>query len=321
MRVRFWGTRGSLPSTVTHEHVRRKIVAAIREFQKNGLRQHESIEEFVDAELPFSVAGSYGCNTSCVEIENQDEHIICDAGAGLRDLGQHVVRSAAHRAGERQEIFHIFLSHLHWDHIQGFPFFVPAYIPGYRIHVYGFHDELQEALTTQQDAPHFPVPLKSMKADIRFTVLDLERECRIAGFTVRGIKQNHPGASYGYSFEKEGKKIVYSTDCEHKSEVDDEEYPFVEFFRNADLLIYDAQYNLKEAIHTKEDWGHSSNLVGVELAVRAGVKRLCLYHNEPTSDDWALDAFFEDTRRYLAIHESSSTLEVLLAYDGLIVEV
>ena len=169
----------------------------------------------------------------------------------------------------------------------------------------------------QQAAPFFPVPFRALGATINFHTLDPERPYEIAGFAVHMFRQNHPGGSYGYSFVRDGKKIVYSTDMEHGPEVQEEGYPFVDFFRGADLLIFDAQYSLADAIGPKETWGHSSNLLGVELAVRSGVKRLCLFHSEPTWEDEALDRFLAETREYLRIHDPASPLRIDLAYDGL----
>lgn len=325
MRVHFWGTRGSLPASYTTEVIRKKIFSAIKASSSISLRTDEEIEKFVykglaNKSLPFSAIGSYGSNTSCMEIDGGEEYILCDAGTGLRDFGNHVLRSSAQGVQNKTNVFNIFISHLHWDHIQGFPFFTPAFIPGNRVNIYGFHKELEQAFITQQEYPFFPIPLKLLSADIKFTVLEENRDYEIAGFAVKGIKQNHPGGSYGYRFEKDGKSIVYSTDSEHKEDAYDEEYIFVNFFKDADLLIFDAQYSLLDAISAKENWGHSNNIIAVELSVKADVKHLCIYHNEPTFDDERLDEFLEDTRRYLRIYAETSPLIIDIAYDGMQVE-
>jgi phosphoribosyl 1,2-cyclic phosphodiesterase len=322
VKVYFWGTRGSLPASYTSEIIRKKIFNAIKASQ--GLKFHtdEDIKKFIcndpiNRSLNFSATGSYGSNTSCMEIEGGDDYIICDAGTGLRDFGNHIMKSVAKGPQEKSNVFNIFISHLHWDHIQGFPFFVPAFIPGNQVHIYGLHKELEHAFITQQEYPFFPIPLKSLSADIRFTMLEENKEYKIAGFTVKGIKQNHPGDSYGYRFEKDGKSIVYSTDSEHKENACDEEYSFLNFFKNADLLVFDAQYSFADATSAKENWGHSNNIVAVELSVKAGVKHLCIYHNEPTFDDEGLDDFLENTRRYLKIYSETSQLTIDIAYDGM----
>lgn len=321
MQVYFWGTRGSLPASTTHKMIEAKIFRALQASRNFSPETDEEIKTFIRNKLPFAVRGSYGGNTSCVELRGGKEYILCDAGTGIRDFGNFYMQAG--KAGQKKlsNVFHIFISHLHWDHIQGFPFFTPAFIPGNVIHIYGCHKNLEQVFINQQSVPCFPVPLQAMRADIRFHVLEPGDPCDIAGVNVIGIKQNHPGDSYGYRFEKDGKKTVYSTDAEHKESANNDNYEFVEFFQNADLLIFDAQYSFLDAVDTKENWGHSNNLVAVELAVRAGVRRLCLFHNEHTFGDESLDKFLDDTCKYLRILDESSGLRVYLAYDGLEIDI
>lgn len=322
MQVYFWGSRGSLPAAITAQMVEEKILKALQAAQSFHLKTDDDIREFIRDKLPFAVRGSYGGNTSCVEIRRLPEYVLCDAGTGLRDFGHHLLQTEKITGRNNgPDVFHIFISHPHWDHIQGFPFFTPAFIPGNRVHIYGCHRELESAFVNQQNAPSFPVPLSAMRADISFHVLEPGRAYDIAGINVTGIKQNHPGDSYGYCFRRAGRKFVYSTDSEHKENSRDESYEFIEFFQNADLLIFDAQYSFLDAVDTKENWGHSSNILGVELALRAGVRHLCLFHNEHTCDDEALDQFLNDTRQYLRLIDKSSSLKIDLAYDGLEIEI
>jgi phosphoribosyl 1,2-cyclic phosphodiesterase len=327
MHVYFWGTRGSLPASITAETVRAKIIKAIKEVDSHQLTNDEEIEQFVDHKLPFPVRGSYGSNTPCVEIRGGEEYVVCDAGTGLRDFGNYHTKMVEQGRQNKNAVFNILISHFHWDHIQGFPFFTPAYIPGNQLRIYGFHKNIEEAFMLQQNAPYFPVPLKSMSADIQFIVLTEGQEYEIGGFKVKGIKQNHPGDSYGFRFEKEGKVIVYSSDAEHKTSWDqtarNDNYPFLEFFKQADLLIFDAQYEWGEAVQSKDDWGHSSYIAAVELSVKANVKHLCLFHNEPTYDDDRLEVLLEDTREYLKIYNDRQPhpLKIDLAYDGMELEV
>jgi phosphoribosyl 1,2-cyclic phosphodiesterase len=321
MIVHFWGTRGSLPAAIDARMIRTKLFKAIKAAQSQRLETDEAIEKFIREQLPFGVSGAYGCSTPCIEIKSQTEFVLCDAGSGLRNFGFAFMNSRQAQHISHPPVFHIFISHPHWDHIQGFPFFTPAYLPGYRIHIYGCHETLQRVFTEQQNTPFFPVPLAAMRAEISFHILDTEQTYDIAGYSIRCIKQNHPGDSYGYSFERDGKKIVYSTDAEHKKDAEADEYAFVDFFRNADLLIFDAQYTLLDALDMKENWGHSSNLVAVEMAVRAGVRRLCLFHSEHTYDDERLDSFLAETRDYLKIYAKEQPLTIDLAADGLEIEV
>ena len=328
MRVYFWGTRGSLPASITAQTVRAKIIRAIKAAQGHNFGNDADIENFVDNELSFTIGGTYGSNTPCVEIKNGDEYVICDAGTGLRDLGNHHMKLIEQGLQRRSgSVFNIFVSHFHWDHIQGFPFFTPAYIPGNKVRIYGYHKNLKNYFEKQQNQPYFPVPLSSMSADIQFVVLKPEKSYEISGFEISGIEQKHPGDSYGFRFQKEGKTVVYSTDAEHRTSYDsiarEENYPFLDFFKEADLLIFDAQYDWNEAVLSKDDWGHSSYVAGVELAVKSNVKHLCLFHNEPTYTDERLEALLEDTRNYLKIYNDHKPhpLKIDLAYDGYEIEV
>jgi phosphoribosyl 1,2-cyclic phosphodiesterase len=316
MKVNFWGTRGSLPAAANTLGLRQKVLGVLKSLKGKRFASEHDIRGFVEKELPFSLTGHCGTNTPCVEITGGREHVICDAGTGIRDLSRRL--SMAPGPGPGGRVFHIFLSHLHWDHIQGFPFFTPLYVAGNRIVVHGGHSGMEAALDYQRQHANVPLPVK---ADISFDRLEPGRRQEIAGFQVEAILQNHPGDSYGYRFEAEGKGVVYSTDSEHLEEGSADERRFMEFFRDADLVVIDAQYPLLDAFSVKENWGHSNNIVAVELGAKAGVRRLALFHNEPTVDDVALETFLNDTRRYLTIYDPESTMTVYLAYDGMEIEI
>ena len=317
MEVSFWGTRGSLPAPVTAQIIRHKVKKALEIAAAENLDAGTDIDNLIDTKLPFWVKGTYGSNTSCVEIRDNEDFLLCDAGSGLREFGYHFLSS--HKGSSPKE-FHIFISHPHWDHIQGFPFFIPSYIDGTRITIYGCHDNLKESFSLQQRSPFFPVDFDSLGAKIDFVGLEPGKTYDIAGFSVSAMEQNHPGISFGYRFVKNGKTIVYSTDSEHNMASGNNE-ELVTFFNQADLLIFDAQYTLIDAWTSKEDWGHSNNLIGVELAQKAHVKHLCLFHNDPVSSDQDLDKLLHNTTKLASLLEEGKTPRVSVAYDGMIVEV
>ena len=315
MNVYLWGSRGSLPNSITERHVTQKIRNALKKSIKKNLKNDVDIDDFMQNDLTFSERGTYGSNTACVEIQDNDlteanEYLLCDAGSGLRDFGVNIIKSG------KTGVFHIFMSHLHWDHIHGFPFFVPAFNPANTINIYGCHPELKEAFVYQQNFRHFPLRLHEMRATINFHVLEINKEYEICGYKINMIKQNHPGISYGYSFQKNGKKIIYSTDSEHNESMEDPHYPFYDFFDKADLLIFDAQYELSDNMGDKKDWGHSSGMIGVEIAKRVKAKKLCLFHNDHTNSDEVLEKMYKDTLRY-TILSGYDSLELFQAYDGL----
>ena len=318
LRVRFWGTRGSLPAPLRERAVRAKIREALLAARGHALETEHAIDAFIDSRLPFSVHGTFGGNTSCVEIiTGDDEYVICDLGTGVREFGNRVLRE---HVAARTHCFNVFLSHPHWDHVMGFPFFAPSYFPGNCIRIYGCHDVLSEALHTQHSAPWFPVDFRELASTIEFITLEPDRTYEIAGLSVTSIRQFHTGHSYGYRFSRGGKSIVYSTDCEHKYSSLDASYPFVAFYRDADVLIFDAMYSLADTISVKEDWGHSSNVVAVELAQTARVKRLVLFHHEPAYDDRMIEEVFAETTRFEEISRPGHRVEVIAAYDGLELE-
>ena len=312
--VRFWGTRGSLPVALTASDVRARIVAALREAAGRRLDTADDVERFV-ASLPFAVAGTYGGHSPCVEIVTGGaEHVVCDLGTGLRPFGESIL---ARQGTRTPQTFHVFLSHLHWDHIMGLPFFTPAYMPGNRVCVYGGHEGIESALRRQMEPPSFPVPFGTMRAAFEFVRLEPDRPHEVAGMTVTVKTQRHGGGSYGYRFDDGERSVVYSTDSEHRLEDGAEREAFLRFFRDADLVVFDAMYSLADAVSVKQDWGHSSNVVAVELCQEARVRHLCLFHHEPALDDAAISRVLAESRRLEEITRSGAPLAVTAAYDGL----
>ena len=312
--VRFWGTRGSLPVALTAAGLQARLREVLRAARGQPLDSDADIDRLL-ARLPFALAGTYGGHSSCVQILGDgSDWLVCDMGSGLRALGQ---AAMAQRAGKPQT-FHIFMSHLHWDHIMGLPFFVPAFIPGNRVFIYGSHAELEMALRRQQEPPSFPVGFDTIfEGRVQFVHLEPGVAHEVAGMRVTTMLQRHAGDSYGYRFEAHGKVLVYSTDSEHPLADPAHTERFVQFFGGADLVIFDAMYSLADAISVKADWGHSSNVVGVELCQLAGARHLCMTHHEPVFDDAAIEAMLAETRRLEEITRNGPALRISAAYDGL----
>jgi phosphoribosyl 1,2-cyclic phosphodiesterase len=322
VRVRFWGTRGSIPVALTWRDVRDRLVRALVQANRHDLDTEEKAYAFAERHLDFALTHTFGGHSACVEFETRasgdaDQYFVCDMGSGARAFGDHVL---ARQAG-REATVHVFMSHVHWDHIMGFPFFGPAYHPQFRIRIYGCHDELEHAFRLQQEPPCFPVPFSHLTARIEFVQLAPGETREIGGVQVRTQKQLHSGDSYGYRFEADGRSFVYTTDSEHKLEDREDTRNFVAFFRQADLVVFDAMYSLADSISVKADWGHSSNVVGVEMCQQAGARRLALYHHEPANDDQAIARILSETRRLEELtREGGQPIEVLSAYDGLEIE-
>jgi phosphoribosyl 1,2-cyclic phosphodiesterase len=321
MRIKIWGSRGSLPSPMNAAALQEKLVAALLAANGRNLDTTDKARAFMMDELDFAVSHTFGGNSPCVQIDaggNADasgnEYVLCDLGSGARVFGNHMLRT--HGAAQKN-VYHVFMSHMHWDHIMGFPFFTPAYIAGNHIRIYGCHDNLEAAFRRQHAAPSFPVDFSQLAANIEFVRLTPGIDVEVIGIKVSSMLQAHSGDSYCYRFERGGKSAVYSTDAEHKPEEKNQTRAFADFFRDADLVIFDSMYSLADAVSVKEDWGHSSNITGVELCQMAGAKRLCLFHHEPIFGDQEILNIWRETRRFEEITRSGAPLEILSAYDGL----
>ena len=273
MIIRFWGVRGSIP-------------------------------------VPGKDTLKYGGNTTCIEVVTAaGDRIIIDAGTGIRVLGQELVKE---EYGQGKGVAHIFFTHTHWDHIQGFPFFAPIYV-GKRnkdgkvvknssnvIHIYGAANvsrPIEESLRGQMAADcYFPVALCDLSASLTFTALE-DKGLKIGKTKIMALPLQHPNGVLGYRIEDEGKIVTIATDCEHpeNGECDPN---LLKLANRADLLIYDGQYtpeeyepekfNINKA--PKKGFGHSTAEEGVKAADKAKVKRLIITHHEPLHDDKMLTA-------------------------------
>ena len=282
--VTFWGTRGTIPSPGAH-------------------------------------TARYGGNTACVEVRGGDDHlVVLDAGTGIRGLGKHLAAQPSAN-GLRA---HIVLSHAHWDHIQGLPYFAPFFKQGNVITVWGPKqgDVGMEEILRQLMAPVvFPVPLDALAATLEVKHVNTEpietEGCRISSMRVR-----HPAVTLGYRLETpDGRTVVYVTDDElgpgGKYEVGPKwRERFVKFIGGADLLIHDSMYTPEEC-RTHAGWGHSSYVEAVELAVESGAKRLALFHHEPEHTDEATDAITERAREVAARRPAGGRTEIVAAAEGL----
>ena len=224
---------------------------------------------------------AFGGNTSCVEVSTADDVVVLDMGSGLRSLGASL--------GQRPLRASIFVSHYHWDHIQGLPFFAPAYNPGSAIDIWGPRREgrdVRELLAGQMTPPYFPVPLEALRARMGFHTIVNGQTVPVGALRVTASELNHPNGVLAYRVELGEKAVVYATDTEHGSSADE---ALVDLARGAEAIIYDTMYTDDEYLGSKAGWGHSTWSAGLRLVRAAGAKRLILFHHEPTRTDRELD--------------------------------
>jgi phosphoribosyl 1,2-cyclic phosphodiesterase len=230
---------------------------------------------------PGRSTAKYGGNTACLEVVAGEERIILDMGSGLAQLGKHLRGAAPMKAN-------IFLSHYHWDHILGLPFFGPAYDPRNELVIHGaprLGKTVREILAGQMINPYFPVSLAEMRSTLHFHGIESGGKVHLGDTTVIARELAHPGGALGFRIERGGSSIVYATDFEHGCGGDE---ALIELSKDADVLVYDATYGVAE-YRTHVGWGHSTWAEGVRFAKAANVKRLVLFHHDPAHDDSEVD--------------------------------
>jgi phosphoribosyl 1,2-cyclic phosphodiesterase len=278
MTIRFWGTRGSIAS-------------------------------------PGKSTVKYGGNTSCVEVRAGRQILIFDAGTGIRDLGNQLLKEFK----TQPVTLHLFISHTHWDHIQGFPFFMPAYYKNFQIIVYGppaRDKSLKDLFKFQMNSEYFPVPLGDLNAQI--VMQEVREPFRLDDLQITSFYMNHPAMTLAFKIFDGEKTFVFATDNEpyrytlHAARKDplaaqygaELDQKFVDFITGADVVVCDAQYT-QEEYRSKIGWGHSPIESVVEFAIKAHVKQLALFHHDPSHDDAAIDAIVLHAQRLISLQKSS----------------
>lgn len=263
---------------------------------------------------PGADTAGYGGNTACVELRLGSRRLILDAGSGLRPLGSQMAREGG---GVQADIF---LTHFHWDHIQGFPFFSPLYAPRTRIRIFAPEQggrDLRSLFATQMGPIYFPVPFEAVAAEIRFEPLREANTWEENGIRVRAIRVRHPSVTLGYRIDWQGCSVAYLPDNELTGgsyEVGpDWRARLTSFLEDVDLLLHDAMYTDEEYAH-RVGWGHSTPHEALELAMEARVRRLLLFHHAPDRPDRELDRMVDGLRS--TAKESDHHLSVAAAREG-----
>lgn len=300
MKIRFWGVRGSIP-------------------------------------VPGPTTVKYGGNTSCIEIRTESGRLlIIDAGSGIRELGNHLLKTDQKQGPIRTDIF---LTHTHWDHIHGYPFFTPTYIKGNEFTIHGpvnYSGRLEHIFSAQMDYTYYPVKLEDAGAKVSFNELK-EGTFYLDDISITTCYLNHPILCIGYRIEADGK--VFCTVYDHEpyrnifardGQLDTDEAreaqeavdmmngKILHHVRDADLVVYDAQYHTREELDSHRGWGHSSLIEAVQAAKQAKIKKLAFFHHDPTRTDEQLDAMEQRLQKSLA--QQGNPFGILAAREGLTIQ-
>ena len=316
MKVKFWGVRGSIPAPLTPYDYKSKIKEILSLASKSDISSKKKIDEFI-SDLPNYLQTTYGGNTSCVTITSDEVSLILDAGSGLRLLGSEIINGKFKNLTKDE--YHIFLSHLHWDHINGLPFFIPLHMENTKINFYSPHENCERMLSAQQNAPFFPVTLASRPAEIEFHSRIEGQLTELKDLKISLQKLDHPNDSYAYRIkDKYGSSVVYATDCEYKNM--DKVDTYVDFYKDADILIFDSQYSSND-LSSKSGFGHSSNQIGIDLAVKSNVKKIVFFHHNHDYDDKTIEDNLRISKEYCKEKYPLSCLKIAVANEDMEISV
>lgn len=282
--------------------------------------------------VPGASTLRYGGNTTCIEVRtDDDELIILDAGSGIFPLAQSLLSRLPVSP-------HIFITHTHWDHIHGLPFFTPFFIPGNQVRIYGAFDivsgqGIDQVMDVQMQYSYFPIREAELKAGIEYRTLNIGETVVVGDARVTSTLLNHPVIDFGYRIDCNGKSFFFSGDhepwyniyepgdegyAEYQAMVDEKQQAMDDVIRGVDVLVLDCSYTESEYRTSKRGWGHSTFDYAIALARRTGVKRLVCTHHEPTRSDDSLEQVFGEA---LGRHPAQAgDPEILLAYEGLEIE-
>ena len=320
MQIKLWGTRGSLPRAMTDERLQNCLSSLLQRAEKQGVTNLVDLRKFVDSQRPLT----FGGNTTCTEINDGINSYLVDLGTGLTNYAE---------LGQTNKTKHytFFVSHLHWDHINGLPFFPPIYDNECRIDIYHVHQRAEDYLALEFNGVNFPVRWQELDADIHFHQLKVHQPLELAGgLTVTPFKLDHPGDSFGFRFEQGTRSVAIAVDNELQRRTSDELGEDLRYYQHLDLLLFDSQYELSELAH-KYDWGHSSPTLGIDLAYREMIKQLVLVHHDPWADDYKLQEKISDAQDYArkiypqyrkqwqSVQEGGP--RIIAGYDGLVINV
>ncbi len=322
MVIKYWGVRGSLPSSPSPEIVVKDFEVLIQGFFKAGFTRVDQIREYIGG-LSIPQVGGFGSATTCVQVSSARTSVIIDGGSGIRLLGEQLMKAGAGRG----RTYHIFLTHFHWDHILGFPFFTPFFLEGNKIHFYAIQPEAEELIRGVFKKPYFPVSFESLPAQVKFHTLEPRVPLKIEDMAITPYQLDHPDPCWGYRIESGNKVYAHCVDTEGTRSTREALGPDLPLYQNVDLMYFDAQYTLPE-LAEKANWGHSASQIGLDIAFRENIRYVIFAHHDPGASTADIYELKRQTRDYYqwkmktasTNHASLPTVRWRFAFEGLSVD-
>ena len=325
MKAKLWGVRGSLPAPYTPEYLEKKVRGLLQDYGEYLKANAEGdVDGFLNQTERHRYQG-FGGHTACVEISTDSSQLVIDGGSGLRRLGEKMMLGPA---GLGRGEMHILMTHFHWDHIIGLPFFIPLFVPGNDIHFYAVQEDLEERIRAVFRKPNFPVPYEALPSKIHYHQIAARQPKAVGDIVVTPYELDHPDPCWGLRIENKGRVLTYAVDTECNRLSRKEMGEDAKLYENSHVLIFDAQYSFLEAAE-KVNWGHASAPVGLDLAIREGIERVYFVHHDPAASDEKImksaaqtaEYFNKLKETYVKKNEPLPNVEWSFAPEGITIEI
>ncbi len=314
MKIKYWGVRGSLPSAPMPQdwgpHFQRQLMQALHESGGDPNKAMQLLQS-----RPVQIMGGYGTATTCVEIQTTSSQLIIDGGSGIRSLSEDLLSPV--RPQRRK--FHIYMTHFHWDHVIGLPFFAMHFMKGMEVHYYAVQENLEELIRGVFKRPYFPIAFEELRAKIFFHKLEPRKKFTVEDFSLTPYMLDHPDPCWGLRVETGGKAYAHCVDSEVIRQTAEELGQDLPLYTNADLMYFDAQYTVPE-LAEKQNWGHSASQIGIDLALQENIKHVLFAHHDPGAGLESMVDLKKQTADYVQKKMQQSGIQSLVwdfAHEGL----
>lgn len=314
MKVKFWGVRGSLPSSSSPFEAKERFAFLMREFLDKGYKSSADVDRFLSERKLVDISG-YGVATTCVQVQAEGQSIIIDGGSGIKYLSDHLSENKF-----QNKEFHILITHFHFDHILGLPFFIPHFLSGCTVKYYCVQPECEKVVRDLFQKPIFPVGYEDLKANIQFIKLSPYEKRYINGFEVTPYLLDHPDPCYGFRIEHSGKAYGHAVDTEATRITAEALGQDAGLYKNLDMLYIDAQY-LEEDMQHKKGWGHGTFERAFNICGHFGIKQVYMAHYDPSAKLADIQTFKERARLAFESHPAREKTLWDFAYETQEVEI